>query len=193
MKVEMVAIDSLTLDPKNARSHPEKNIAVIIESLRRFGQQKPIVVSSDGIVRAGNGTLIAAKHLGMKKIAVTRSDLEGDEATAFAIADNRSSELAAWDTETLAEQLASLQLDDASLMFATGFDANELNSITGNIEEEEKNSVEEEWTDMPEWKVQGEAERSIVVHFRKGSDAEFFATQLGVTITPQTKVVWWES
>jgi len=33
-------------------------------SLRRFGQQKPIVVDATNVVRAGNGTLAAAKALG---------------------------------------------------------------------------------------------------------------------------------
>ena len=63
MQSELVAISSLSLDPANVRKHPDKNIQSIIASLKRFGQQKPIVVDANGIVRAGNGTLMAAQQL----------------------------------------------------------------------------------------------------------------------------------
>ena len=122
MKSELVAISSLSLDPANVRKHPEKNIQSIIASLKRFGQQKPIVVDANGIVRAGNGTLMAAQQLGYTEIAIVRSPLKGSEATAYAIADNRTAELAEWDEGSLAEQLAALQIEDEELALATGFD-----------------------------------------------------------------------
>ena len=63
MKTERVPIDSVQFDPANVRRHGEKNLATIKASLARFGQQKPLVVDADGVVRAGNGTLVAAKAL----------------------------------------------------------------------------------------------------------------------------------
>lgn len=72
MKTETVSIDSLVFDPANVRKHPEKNLATIKASLLRFGQQKPIVVDANGVVRAGNGTLAAAKALGWKEIRIVR-------------------------------------------------------------------------------------------------------------------------
>ncbi len=125
LQVETVPVDSLSPDPSNVRRHPERNLETIKASLRRFGQQKPIVVDAKGIVRAGNGTLEAAKALGWDKIAVVRSDLAGSEATAFAIADNRSAELAEWDGTALAEQLRSLQSEDFDLD-AVGYDDDEI-------------------------------------------------------------------
>ena len=55
MKTELVKIETLVFDPANARKHGEKNLAAIKSSLQRFGQQKPIVVDANGVVRAGNG------------------------------------------------------------------------------------------------------------------------------------------
>lgn len=116
-----VSIDTLHEDPDNARSHDERNIESIKSSLSRFGQQKPIVVDSSGCVLAGNGTLAAAKLLGWKEIAVSVSDLTDEMAKrAFAIADNKTAELASWDFPVLAESLASLQ-SDSELLMATGF------------------------------------------------------------------------
>ena len=129
MKVETVKIDSLTFDPANVRKHDEKNLAAIKASLNRFGQQKPIVVDASGVVRAGNGTLAAAKALGWKDIRIVRSSLAGSEATAYAIADNRSAELAEWDDDALTQTLAALQIEDEELAVATGFDMKEIEEM----------------------------------------------------------------
>ena len=71
MNIEQLAIASLSPDPANARRHPERNLEQIKASLRRFGQQKPIVVDAANVVRAGNGTLAAAKSLGWTTIAAS--------------------------------------------------------------------------------------------------------------------------
>jgi ParB-like chromosome segregation protein Spo0J len=97
MKIQSVSIDSVMVDPANVRLHPQRNMETIKASLARFGQQKPLVVDGDNIVRAGNGTLEAARALGWQDIKIIRTPLKGSEATAYAIADNRSSELAEWD------------------------------------------------------------------------------------------------
>lgn len=133
MKVETVSIESLTFDPANVRKHGEKNLATIKASLNRFGQQKPIVVDASGVVRAGNGTLAAAKALGWKEIRIVRSSLAGSEATAYAIADNRTAELAEWDDDSLAQTLAALQIEDEELAIATGFDSTDIDSLIGSL------------------------------------------------------------
>jgi hypothetical protein len=112
MTIESVAIDSVSADPANARKHGQRNLDAIAASLRRFGQQKPIVIDSQGVVRAGNGQLAAAKALGWTDIRVVRSDLPPTELTAFAIADNRTAELAEWDAEVLTGLLSNPELGD---------------------------------------------------------------------------------
>lgn len=128
MQVESVPIDSLHADPANVRRHGEKNLAAIKASLARFGQQKPVVVDASGVVRAGNGTLEAARELGWESIAVVRTPLNGSEATAYAIADNRTAELAEWDETGLAEQLRALQSEDFDLG-AVGYEDAELDAM----------------------------------------------------------------
>jgi len=113
-------------DPANVRKHGEQNLAAIKASLARFGQQKPIVVNQDGVVIAGNGTLMAARALGWQTIKAVRTNLASSEATAFAIADNRTAELAEWDDAALQQQLAAIAIDDEELLAATGFDEKEL-------------------------------------------------------------------
>jgi ParB-like chromosome segregation protein Spo0J len=127
-----VPIDTLTLDPSNARKHGERNLDAIVRSLDRFGQRVPIVVQQQGmVVRAGNGRVLAAQKLGWTHIAAVVVDESSVDATAFAIADNRTAELAEWDDETLASLLQSLP-DDAQL--AAGFDDDELGELMKSLE-----------------------------------------------------------
>jgi ParB-like chromosome segregation protein Spo0J len=126
----LVAIDSLTPDPANVRLHPDHNLDAIKASLKRFGQQKPIVADAAGIIRAGNGTWAAAKALGWERIWAVTTTLSGGDAAAFAIADNRTAELAQWDTPALASQLAAL---DAHLQLAAGFTPEEMAALTADI------------------------------------------------------------
>ena len=133
MQIESVAIASLVFDPANARKHEAKNLDAIKGSLARFGQQKPIVVGKKGVIIAGNGTLAAARSLGWEKIDVVYTELTGTDATAFAIADNRTSELAEWDAGILSETLKSLQEMDFDLG-SIGFDADDLAALIATPE-----------------------------------------------------------
>jgi ParB-like chromosome segregation protein Spo0J len=110
LRVVKVKISSLQSDPDNARKHSDKNIKSIIGSLKRFGQRKPIVVTGANIVIAGNGTLEAAKQLGWSDIVVSYVpvDWSFEQARAYALADNRTSELGEWDNDKLAMQLIEL-------------------------------------------------------------------------------------
>jgi ParB-like chromosome segregation protein Spo0J len=124
MQIQSLPIASLSLDPANARKHPDRNLQQIKASLQRFGQQKPIIIDSKNIVRAGNGTLEAAKSLGWETIAVVRSDLQKTELTAYAIADNRTAELAEWDEEVLSQILLDEEIGEV------GFNEDEIAKFT---------------------------------------------------------------
>lgn len=129
LTIEQVAIDSVSLDPANARLHNDRNLEAIKGSLRRFGQRKPIVVDAQGIIRAGNGAWLAAKSLGWETIAISRWKANGSEATAYAIADNQTALLADWDTKALAAQLDSILKEDSALFDACGFDQKEFDQL----------------------------------------------------------------
>lgn len=104
-----VEVSKLNPDPENARLHDERNSKVVEESLTTFKQRMPIVVQKQGmIVRAGNARLLAAQRLGWSHIAAVVVDESDVEATAFAIADNRSSELGEWDFAQLAANLENV-------------------------------------------------------------------------------------
>ena len=137
-------IDNLHADPANARKHNDKNVDSIKASLAKFGQRKPIVVQREGmIVRAGNATLAAAKALGWKHIAAVVLDDDNATASQFAIADNRTAELAEWDNETLATLLDGMVEQDRDLL---GFDADDMQKLLSELTPE---VVEDEVPEPP--------------------------------------------
>ena len=103
----------LKYDPRNARLHNKRNKQVIRQSLEEVGAGRSILVDADGIIRAGNGVYEQASNLGYKirlvdgdaktLIAVRRKDLRGKDAERAALLDNRTAELAEWDTDVLAD------------------------------------------------------------------------------------------
>lgn len=130
LKTFEINISDLVLDPANARKHNTKNLRAIKASLESFGQRSPIVVQKKNmVVRAGNGRVEAARELGWTRIAAILVDESDTSATAFAIADNRTSDLAEWDDEALQAQLSALKLEDEELFSASGFTDKELETM----------------------------------------------------------------
>jgi len=124
-----VAVDSLHHDPANARRHDERNVEAIKSSFSQFGQRIPLVVQREGmIVRAGNGRLEAARQLGWTEVAAVVVDEDNVSATAFAIADNRTAELADWDLESLSGSLSALREEEFDLGLL-GWDEHELKPL----------------------------------------------------------------
>lgn len=105
----MFPIAKLRPDPRNLRTHDERNVEAIKASLKKWGWRGVIVArKKDRVVIAGNARLQAAKELGMKQAPVLFvTDTEAD-GRRYAISDNRTAELATWDAEKLAEQIAGM-------------------------------------------------------------------------------------
>jgi len=147
MKLETLKVRELTQDPNNARKHDENNLQAIQGSLTAFGQRKPIVIDKDGVIVAGNGTVQAAERLGWDTIQAVRvpADWTDDQVKAFALADNRTAELASWDTDVLNLQLR--ELGDA------GVDVAEFGFVTPDTPILDIETFEDEVPDLPETPV----------------------------------------
>ena len=146
MSDEVVPIDDLHIDPGNTRRHPERNMAGIKASLARFGPARSIVCDGKNVVRAGNGTLEAARAVGITKvrvidadedelIAVRRKDWSATEAAAYSIGDNHLTDTSEDDDQALAEQLRALQSEDFDLG-AIGYDAGEVDALIESLSSE---------------------------------------------------------
>lgn len=145
LAVKYVKCDKLTVDPSNARTHGRRNLDAIKASLEQFGQRRALIVMPDMTVIAGNGTLEAVRELGWAQVAVTvvPSDWSVEQAKAYALADNRTAELAAWDSQVLLQSLSDLELAGWSVD-SLGWDSRDLAKLDGSL-----NVVEDEVPEPP--------------------------------------------
>ena len=136
-------IDGLVPDPQNPRTHDEPNIGSIAASLRRYGQRTPLVVNRTGrVILKGNGTHAAALRLGWTELAVVWVKDDATTATGYALADNRTGELAGWDDALLLASIATVRDSDADLA-----DALLLDQLLGPLPE--PGDAEPEEIDIP--------------------------------------------
>lgn len=121
-------IDELRLDPKNPRLHRARQIRQIARSIEAFGFNCPVLVDATLKVIAGHGRVLAARLLGWNEVPTIRLDhLSEAQARAFMIADNRLTEISAWDDQLLAEQLQQLSVLNLDFSLeATGFEMGEI-------------------------------------------------------------------
>lgn len=119
------------------------NIDAIVASYSEFGQIKPIVArpNEDGTytVIAGNHQLAAAKKLGWKKIATIVYEVDENRANAFALADNRTTELGNTDQSVVLELMAEVSSEYQDLLLGLGWDDFEIASISTDIAINETN------------------------------------------------------
>jgi len=123
-ELELVAVGALRHHPENAR---RGNAKVVRESIRENGWYGAIIVQrSTGFVLVGNTRLDAAIAEGRREIPVIYADVDDARARRIMLADNRTSDLAEYEDESLAELLRKISAEEAGFAgtgFAgTGFD-----------------------------------------------------------------------
>ena len=144
--VEVVPIESLVPDQGNVRRRDERAKRTLDASLRQFGPARSIVIDGNDVVRAGNGTLEAARNAGVTEVlvvnrhpnqlvAVKVDDWSPTEATAYSIADNRTVDLGAFDDQGLAEVLQSLQSEQFDIE-TIGYTGDELDGLISGLGDE---------------------------------------------------------
>ena len=122
---------SLVPDPRNARTHPKRQIEQIIASIRAFGFTNPILTDERGVLIAGHGRLRAAKEMGLAQVPVIElAGLSEPEKRALRLADNKIALNAGWDIEILKLELAELSVPEVDIdLGLTGFSAGEIDVV----------------------------------------------------------------
>lgn len=122
---------SLAPEPRNARTHPKRQIEQLVASIRLFGFTNPILAGPDGIVIAGHGRLLAAKAMELTAVPViVLPDLSDVQKRALRLADNKIALNAGWDLDLLKLELAELAAIDVDLdLTVTGFSTGEIDVV----------------------------------------------------------------
>ena len=100
-------IEDLIPDPRNARKHPAEQISRLIGSIKEFGFLAPILINSENRILAGHGRVEAARKAGLKDVPCLQVEhLTETQQRAYVLADNRLAQMAEWDMEIVANDLA---------------------------------------------------------------------------------------
>ena len=131
LQVVYQAVSSLVPDPRNARTHPKRQIEQIIASIRAFGFTNPILADPQGNLIAGHGRMRAAKEMGLAEVPViTLTGLSEAQKKALRLADNKIALNAGWDMEILKLELADLLLPEIDIdLGLTGFSPGEIDVV----------------------------------------------------------------
>jgi ParB/Sulfiredoxin domain len=126
LETRTVSIRRLKPYPNNPR---RGDISALKQSLQKNGQYKPIVVNRRTMeVLAGNQTLRAAQELGWARLAVTFVDCDEEQARRIVLADNRTADLASYETEALVDLL-----QEVSDLEGTGYDQDALDQLLDEL------------------------------------------------------------
>lgn len=102
---------------RNPRNN-EPAIEAVANSIKEFGFKVPIVIDKNGEIVAGHTRYKASQKLGLTEVpCIVADDLNEEQIKAFRLADNKTAELATWDEELLALELADIKLDMGNFGF----------------------------------------------------------------------------
>lgn len=124
MNIELTNIDDIKPYPHNPRKN-DNTIDSLVESIRKYGWQQPIVVDNEGFIVVGHSRYAAAKKLNLVEVPVIWArDLTEKQSRAYRIMDNKSHDFTKWDIVEL-----KFELEDLEDLDATGFSLKELDDI----------------------------------------------------------------
>ena len=124
-------VAALKPDPRNARTHPKRQIEQLMRSIQEFGFTNPILIDEVDTLIAGHGRLRAARDLGLVEVpTIALQGLSEARKKALRLADNKIALNAGWDLEILKlelDEISGLDFDfDLSL---TGFSSGEIDVV----------------------------------------------------------------
>ena len=119
LKIEYLPIKALKPYEKNNKKHEDFDVEQIAKSISKYEMIDPVGIwGKDNIIVEGHGRVLACKQLGIDKIPCIRLDhLTDEQRRQYAIVHNKSSELALYDFDNLADELAELDLSDFDFDF----------------------------------------------------------------------------
>lgn len=120
MQITNVRINDLKPYDKNARTHPKKQIDLLVKNIERFGFTVPVLIDKNNEIIAGHGRIIAMNQLGREQVPCVRlENLSSAEVKALRLADNQLALMSEWDMSSVIEELKELSDEMFDL---TGFE-----------------------------------------------------------------------
>ena len=131
MNIEQRKLSDIKPYPGNPRDN-DAAVEAVARSIQEFGFRQPIVVDEAGVIIVGHTRWKAAQKLGLETAPVhVAVGLSPEQARAYRIADNQSSNLSDWDFDLLTAELLELKEIDFDLDLL-GFTPDDINKLFGS-------------------------------------------------------------
>ncbi len=114
LNVQEIEVESLKPWNNNPRLN-EHAVDAVARSIRSFGFNVPILCDQNMVIVAGHTRWKAAKQLGLRCVPVIQLGMTDIQRRAFAVADNKTGELAEWSLPRLRDVLEELRSEDIDL------------------------------------------------------------------------------
>ncbi len=107
METKTIPLTTITPYWRNPRIS-DKAVSAVVQSIQDYGFINPIILDKDLVIIAGHTRYRALQQLGRTEASCIITDLTPDQAKAYRIADNKTSEITAWDMPMLVAELREL-------------------------------------------------------------------------------------
>lgn len=170
MSDDLKHIKDLVPDPHNRRSHTPRNVGMIVDALHKVGSGRSIVIDENNEILAGNATIEAAGEAGITQlkvidadgdeiVAVRRRGLTADQKRDLAIYDNRTSELAEWNTDNLMKDIES------GVDLSSFFNADEVDNLLARVSDPDYDLLDGEGLDKQIEEFNRGIKKAILIEF----------------------------
>ena len=101
-------INDLVPYEKNPRKN-DKAVKYVANSIEAFGFKQPIVIDKNNVIVCGHTRYKASKKLKLKEVpCIIADDLTEEQIKAYRLADNKVSEQAEWEFDTLTDEIGDI-------------------------------------------------------------------------------------
>jgi DNA modification methylase len=135
LEVQETKTDELHPWEENPRIN-DHAVDAVVKSICTFGFNVPILCDQNMVIVAGHTRWKAAIKLGLEKVPVIVIEMTEAKRKAFAIADNKTGEIADWDFPKLREVLDELRSEDIDIK-SMGFSDEEIRRFVSGVNDDE--------------------------------------------------------
>ena len=181
-----INIDKINPYEKNARTHGNKQLEQIMNSIKAYGFTNPLLIDENNNLIAGHGRLEAVKQLNrvdfknnplMELPAIIIEGLSEADKKALIIADNQIALNAGWDYEILSEELNELAdiNYDLDLLAFDNIDellSYDLDNIDENVKELKEVEINQKYDLLIKCKNENELEKAYNENIERGYECK---------------------
>jgi ParB-like chromosome segregation protein Spo0J len=96
LNIEYVELSTLIPHVDNPKQHSPVEVAEMVESIKKWGWTKPMLVTMNGVIVDGHRRRLAALAMNITRVPVIRVPFTDEQALAFLMASKRSQSESDW-------------------------------------------------------------------------------------------------